>query len=209
MPRPRSLLPDQIAAAALTVLDRAGLDALTMRAVAAELGMSTMALYRYVDGRDRLETLVVELVLAGVDTAPPDPGPGWRAAVTVLADRIRLTVGAHPAVVPLLMTHRHRSAGVLRWSETVLGVLGAAGFAGTARVVALRAIVAYVSGALQLEHLGPLDGPGTGVIAARPDFPLMAAAARDARDVSRDEEFGAGLAALLAGLDPTGGAGRR
>ncbi|MYR02034.1 helix-turn-helix domain-containing protein, partial [Streptomyces sp. SID6139] len=74
MPRPRSLSHDQLAAAALTVLDRDGLAALSMRAVAKELGMSTMALYRYVRDRDELELLVVEFVLAAVDTGAPDAG---------------------------------------------------------------------------------------------------------------------------------------
>jgi hypothetical protein len=48
MPRPRSLSHDRIAAAALAVIDRRGLAALSMRTVAAELGMGTMSLYRYV-----------------------------------------------------------------------------------------------------------------------------------------------------------------
>ena len=77
MPRPRSLTPDQLASAALAVLDREGLAGLSMRAVAKELGMSTMALYRYVDDREELEGLVVERVLSAVDTTPPEPGtPG-------------------------------------------------------------------------------------------------------------------------------------
>lgn len=202
MPRPRSLTPEQLASAALAVIDRDGLAGLSMRAVAKELGMSTMGLYRYVADRDELERLVVERVLGAVDTEPPEPGAPWRERVTVLAGRLRATVGAHPEVVPLTVTHRHHSLGVLRWSETVLAVLTEAGVEGERRVVVLRALLGYVIGAIQLEHLGPLSGPGTTALAALPaaEFPLMAATARDARAVDADREFQGGLALLLDGI---------
>ncbi|MFE4636592.1 TetR/AcrR family transcriptional regulator [Streptomyces sp. NPDC056773] len=201
MPRPRSHTPDQLAAAALAVIDRDGLPGLSMRAVATELGISPMALYRYVPGREELEALVVELVLSGADTTPPPPGP-WQDRVTVLARRLRDTMGAHPAALPLSLTHRHRSTSGLRWSETVLGVLTEAGIEAEERVIALRALVAYVIGATQLEHLGPLSGPGTAAIAGLPaqEFPYMTATAGDARSVTPDREFEGCLKLLLRGL---------
>ncbi|MFF8866143.1 TetR/AcrR family transcriptional regulator [Streptomyces sp. NPDC015139] len=204
MPRPRSLTPDQLASAALAVIDRDGLAALSMRAVAQELGMSTMGLYRYVEDRGELERLVVERVLHDVDTGTPDPAASWREQVSVMARRLRDTVGAHPEVVPLTVAHRHHSLGVLRWSETVLAVLTAAGLEGERRVVALRGLLSYVIGAIQLEHLGPLSGPGTRAIArlSPTDFPLMTRTARDARDVGADQEFLGGLTMLLDGLGP-------
>ncbi|MGW6708678.1 TetR/AcrR family transcriptional regulator [Streptomyces sp. NPDC054956] len=201
MPRPRSHTPDQLAAAALAVIDRDGLPGLSMRAVADELGISPMALYRYVRAREELEALVVELVLSGVDTAPPPPGP-WPGRVTLLATRLRDAMCAHPAVLPLTLTHRHLSRSGLRWSETVLGVLTEAGIEAEDRVVALRAVIAYVIGATQLEHLGPLAGPGTTAISELPadEFPYMSATARDARSVTPEREFQGGLTLLLRGM---------
>ncbi|MFD0664655.1 TetR/AcrR family transcriptional regulator [Thermocatellispora tengchongensis] len=76
MPRPRSLTETEIAAAALAVIDRDGLDALSMRAVAKQLGTGTMSLYRYVEDRAQLETLVVDLVLGSVDYTLPPRAPG-------------------------------------------------------------------------------------------------------------------------------------
>lgn len=210
MPRPRSVTPDQLASAALAVIDREGLAGLSMRAVARELGMSTMGLYRYVRDREELERLVVELVLGAVDTEPPDPGAPWRERITVLVRRMRDAVGAHPAVVPLIIAHRHHSLGVLRWSETVLVVLGGTGVTGERRVVALRALLSYLNGAIQLEHLGSLAGPGTAAIAelSSDDFPLMAETAHDARNVEADREFLGGLGMLLDGLEGLGGVSR-
>lgn len=202
MPRPRSLTHAQLASAALAVIDRDGIAGLSMRAVAKELSMSTMALYRYVHDREELEGLVVELVLSAVDTQPSDPDASWRERIEVMVGRLRDTVSAHPSVVPLTLTHRHRSLGVLRWSEAVLAILAGAGIEGEQRVIALRGLLSYVIGAVQLEHLGPLSGNGTVAISQLPsaEFPFMAEAARHARNVAADREFFEGLALLLRGL---------
>ena len=200
VPRPRSLTTEAIAAAALAVLDRDGLPALTMRAVAAELGMGTMSLYRYVADRDELEVLVVDQVLAGIELTPPRGR--WQAQVTALLGRMRDAVRAHPATVPLLMRHRHASAASTRWIEATLAVLTKAGFSGRDRVIAQRTITNYLLGALQAEHYSPLSGGGTAAMAAlsRDEFPRLAETAADARRVSADEEFRRGLDVVLRGL---------
>ncbi|MET9758825.1 TetR/AcrR family transcriptional regulator [Streptomyces sp. NPDC006372] len=202
MPRPRSLTHTKLASAALVVIDRDGLAGLSMRSVAKELGMSTMALYRYVDDREELERLVVDHVLTSVDTEPPGHEAPWQQRIEVLVRRLRDAVGAHPEVMPLTVAHRHRSLAGLRWSESVLGVLTEAGFGGEQRVVALRGLLGYVIGAIQLEHLGPLSGEGTVAITELPPdtFPHMTETARHARKVSADREFLGGLALLLRGL---------
>lgn len=200
MPRPKSLTPTDIATAALAVVDRDGLAALTMRSVATELGMGTMSLYRYVTDRDQLEGLVVDLVLSGVDLTPP-PGD-WPDQIAVLAERVRVALAAHPAVVPLTLTRRHAAAGTLRFGERILEILTRAGFTGPGRVIALRCLLAYIVGAIQQEHLGALSGPGTAALAALPaeDYPHLVDNASVARGVPADEEFRGGLAVLLRGL---------
>ncbi|GAA1012767.1 TetR family transcriptional regulator [Acrocarpospora pleiomorpha] len=202
MPRPRSLTPAQLASAALHVIDHDGLAGLSMRAVAQQVGMSTMALYRYVDDRDELEQHVIDLVLGAVDTNPPAPDTPWPERIEIMANRVRDIVGAHPGVVPLIIAHRHRSTRLLRWSETVVGILTDAGLNGRDRVIGLRCLLAYIVGAIQLEHLGPLAGPGTQAIADLPptEFPYMSETAGHARTVNADEEFRGGLANLLRGM---------
>jgi AcrR family transcriptional regulator len=201
MPRPRSISTERLTAAAIEVIDRDGLPALSMRTVATQLGLSTMALYRYVQDRNELELLVVDGVLAALDTTPPPPA-AWPEQIKTMADRVRRTVGGHPGVVPLLARHRERSISTLRWAETVLTILTEAGFTGADRVVALRALTSYLNGAIQLQHLGALSGPGTTTIAQLPpgDFPLMAETATTASGIGPEEEFTGGLDLLLAGL---------
>jgi len=201
MPRPRSLTPQQLAAAAVAVLDREGVAALSMRAVAAELGMSTMGLYRYVADRDELERLVVDLVLEDLDLEVPADRP-WDARVAELALRAREAVLRHPAAIPLLLGHRQESVHSLRWGEAILAVLADAGFEPTERVVAFRTLLSYIFGALLVQDNAALDGAGTKVLADLPtaQFPHLAATARAARGLGAHEEFRAGLDVLLRGL---------
>jgi len=200
VPRPRSLTRQGIAAAALAVIDRDGLEALTMRTAAKELGVATMSLYRYVADRDELEALVVDHVVAGLDLSLPDAD--WRERLAVLAGRLREASTAHRGVVPLLLRHRHTSSAALRWIEATLGVLTEAGFTGRRRVIAQRTLVGFVFGVLQNEYYGPLAGAGTAVMAqlSIKDFPLLAATAAQAGELSAEEEFHGGLAVVLDGL---------
>ncbi|MFC7299552.1 TetR/AcrR family transcriptional regulator C-terminal domain-containing protein [Herminiimonas aquatilis] len=174
---------------------------LSMRTTAAELGVGAMSLYRYVKDREALERLVVDHVLASVDTEST-PRTSWDKQITCLAENMRKAVGAHPSVVPLLMLHRHASSEVKRCSEAFLRILTEGGFNGRQRAIALRTLVSYLMGALQAQHLGPLGGPGTEVMTKLlPDeYPLLAATAKVARRIGPDEEFRSGIDIVLRGL---------
>ncbi|MFL6122375.1 TetR/AcrR family transcriptional regulator [Actinophytocola sp.] len=198
MPRPRSLTADRLVTATLAVLDRDGPDALTMRAVAKELGMATMSLYRYVSDKDELEVLVVDHVLSAVDLAVP-PGD-WRERITEVLTRVREAVVTHTATVPLLLRHRHAVPASLVQIEAMLAILTEAGFTGERRVIAQRTIVAYFLGTLQNEHFGPLAGAGTAAMAAQERLPLLAETAATARGIGADAEFRGGLEIVLRGL---------
>jgi AcrR family transcriptional regulator len=203
VPRAKSLTDDEIARAALHVLEREG--DVTMRDVAAELGVGTMSLYRYVDGREQLEGLIVEHVLGSVDVTPPARG-SWEHRATELVTRARDAVARHPAVVPLLLTHRHATASTVRWGEALLGVLADGGFRGRERVVAFRTLLAYLLGSVQVSLLGPLAGEGTAAMAALPrdTFPHLAATANVAAHMGADEEFRRGLRVVVRGLSRSG-----
>ncbi|MGW4805071.1 TetR/AcrR family transcriptional regulator [Kitasatospora sp. NPDC004272] len=206
MPRPRSLTTRQIAAAALTVIDRDGLPALSMRTVAAELDRRTMALYRYVEDREELECLVVDLALgpvldraAGGSADGPDDPPAPRARLLALLESMREAVGAHPGVLPLAVRHHGGCLPVLRWRERLLETLAEAGLDGPRRAAALHALVSYVTGALELEHRAPATTATPGP-AVPETFPLLAAAltTRAATDPAR--AFGDGARTVLDGL---------
>ena len=199
MPRPRSVTPERIARAALAVIDRDGLEGLSMRAVGQELGMGTMSLYRYVSDRGALEGRVVDLVLGLVDPHLPAGAP--RRQLVAMAERVRRIVGEHSAIIPLLLIHRHRSRASQQWGDVVLGVLTAVGFTGRRRVVAFRAYVSHIFGTLLTQHFSPLSGTGTAHLHMQSDFALLAATAGDASRVSPDREFRESLELLLDGFE--------
>jgi AcrR family transcriptional regulator len=201
VPRPRSLTTDDLATAALAVIDRDGLPALTMRAVAQELRMATMALYRYVADRDELEILVANRILDPVDISLP-PVADWRERAAILLERLRAAASAHPAAIPLTLRHRQSAPASLRWIEAMLTVLTEAGFTGSERVIAQRTIVGFLLGYLQNEHYASLLGAGTAALAQAPadEYPLLAETAARASAMSPADEFRGGTAILLQGL---------
>jgi AcrR family transcriptional regulator len=83
-PGPRAGLDvDRVVAAAVRVADREGLAALSMRRVAAELGVGAMTLYTHVPGKGELVALMYDAVLAEVHPRPP--AGDWRARLTAVA----------------------------------------------------------------------------------------------------------------------------
>lgn len=204
MPRPKSLTSEEIATAALAVIDRGGLAALSIRAVAAELGVGTMSLYRYFADREQLEGYVVDLVFASISTDLPARS-SWTKRVETLLQRLRDAVADHPAVVPLLLTHRFTAESAMPWSEQLMSALAKAGFDGKHRFLAFRLLTSYVIGVVQSEHFGVLPLAGQPIKAERHEreYPLLAENAPYARNAVSDEEFRWGLAIVLNGLEAT------
>ncbi|MFC5832261.1 TetR/AcrR family transcriptional regulator [Nonomuraea insulae] len=93
-PAPRQTLsPQRIATAAVAVADAEGLDAVTMRRLATELGVAPMAAYRYVSGKDDLVELMVDHVYAELELPPATTG--WRETLRLVAVRTRELTLAH------------------------------------------------------------------------------------------------------------------
>lgn len=200
MPRARSFTNEAVVDAALTVVDRSGIAGLTMRAVAAELGLATMSLYSYVESRNHLEELIVESLFAKVDISPP-PDCSWREQLATLVGRVRMAFAAHPGVVMLALPHRLSSKAGLNLSETVLGILARAGLDPEDREVVNLSLMAYLLGSFQLEHFGRLSANAEQAMAAlsREEYPLLIESASRTRGVTPTQEFERGLDLVLDG----------
>lgn len=102
--RPPKLSRRQIVDAAVQCIERGHLDALTIRAVATEVGASPMSLYRHVADRDELVALAVDEILGGVEL-PPHPrrvaerGPWF----TAMAHEVRRVLIRYPGVAEHLL----------------------------------------------------------------------------------------------------------
>ncbi|MBC7302041.1 MAG: TetR family transcriptional regulator, partial [Nocardia sp.] len=92
-PKP-GLTVDDVVAAGIALADRDGIDKLTIRAVAAELGLRAMSLYTYVPSKDALIVLMVDAV-AAADT-PISLGPPVRERMIAIATQIRAELIEHP-----------------------------------------------------------------------------------------------------------------
>jgi AcrR family transcriptional regulator len=94
-PRPGLTLAG-IARAAIDLADAEGLPALSMARVAERLGVTTMALYRYVSSKDDLLALMLDTALAESSPAEPVPGEGWRPALERWCAEQLALAAAHP-----------------------------------------------------------------------------------------------------------------
>jgi AcrR family transcriptional regulator len=103
----------EILDAALAIADEKGLEAVTMRAVAARIGVTAMALYPHVQSKDELLDGLLGRLLAEVSV--PDPGKPWRDRLREFAHSAREAAHRHPAVVPLVFARpaMTRDAGVV------------------------------------------------------------------------------------------------
>lgn len=93
---------DELAAAAVRICDTDGFAALSMRRLAAELGVGTMTLYHYVRNKEELLTLLMDTMMGEVVLGPGEPMPGhWRDALTLIATKSYAALKRHPWVLDI------------------------------------------------------------------------------------------------------------
>jgi AcrR family transcriptional regulator len=112
--------------AALAILKSEGLEAVTMRRVAAALDTGAMSLYVYVSGREGLLQAMLDRVTATIELEPPDPSR-WRAQLHSLLRRLHQALLAHPGMAALTLADPPTTETVLLLAENLLGVLLAGG----------------------------------------------------------------------------------
>jgi len=141
--------------AALSIIDRDGIDALSMRRLSEQVRRDPTVLYRHVPSKAALLDGVVEIVLGQlrVDTADAD----WAGQLRTVAHEFRRLALAHPNVVALLVTRPlatplgQRLPGMLRPLEDVLALLTGAGFSGADALHIYRVLFGYLHGHLLTE----------------------------------------------------------
>lgn len=160
-PRPR-LSVDAVVAEAIAVADAEGLDALTMRALAARLGVSAMTLYTYVPGKAELLDLMLDALYAAMDRPPWRAGEPWRERVRVVADANRALYAAHPWAARVSTARPPLGPGLMAKYEHELGALDGAGLDD----VELDAALAFVLGFVQANAVAEQDAEQAGDDAA-------------------------------------------
>jgi len=119
--RPAQRSRAEITAAAIGVADREGLDAVSMRRVAAELGTGAASLYRYVETREDLLDLMTDTV--GGESPLPEPSGDWLGDLVAVAGRSREILRRHPWLADLAITRPVLGPNGVAMLEHVLTVL--------------------------------------------------------------------------------------
>jgi AcrR family transcriptional regulator len=206
---------DVVLAAALELIDRAGVDSLSMRRLAAALDRDPMILYRHAANKAAVLDGVAEMVLAQLTVNPADPD--WAGQLRAVARGYRQLALAHPHVVPLLVTLplatplALRPPGTLRPLEDVLSLLTQAGFSGSDALHIYRALFGFLHGHVLNELQELVDNPDETDDLLRlglhrlpiTDFPLLRSLAPVLAAYDGAAELERGLDILLAGLAAT------
>ena len=143
--RRRALTREHVVAEALAVISADGIQALSMRVLAARLGVVPGALYRHVRSKEQLHDLILDGVLAEVD-CNTDPSIGWTGQVKALAHRLRTVLEDHPGIAGLLKTRDPLTPHSLALAEALLAPLHAAGLTERQAALAFRLIYDYTLG---------------------------------------------------------------
>ena len=113
---------DQIAAAALAIADDEGIEAVSMRRVAAALGAGTMTLYHYVRTKDDLLDLMDDTIMGEVLVPDGELAVGWRDALTQIATRSRDAFVRHPWALEGLRDSRGGPNGMKHFEQSLAAV---------------------------------------------------------------------------------------
>jgi AcrR family transcriptional regulator len=204
---------DRVVATALEIIDEGGVDALTMRGLARELGCTAMALYRYAESRDALLDCLVESVID--ELARTASSGDWRTELRRLAHAFRGLAVDHPRLVPLLVTRPLatplglRPFGTLRPLERLLELLTAAGFAPADALHVYRAFFGFLYGHVLTELQEVIANPEESDALLRlglhrlplGEFPHVRALADELATYDGVAELDQGLDILLTGLE--------
>jgi TetR/AcrR family tetracycline transcriptional repressor len=209
--RRRQLTRERVVQEALAVIAQDGVEALTMRGLAARLGVVPGAVYRHVGNKQQLQDLVLDGVLAEVDVHLDRSLP-WTEQLKLLAHRLRQVLEAHPGVAGILKTRDPLGPHSLALVEAFLGPLQTAGFGNREAGLAFFLLVDYTIGFA-------VSSPPTSVNEQRvrdpatrtqlhqffrslpsDRFPALVALGEHVWVDNRDERFTAGLDVLVDGL---------
>ncbi len=140
---------ERIAVAAIGLADADGLGAVSMGRVAGQLGVTTMALYRYVGTKDELIALMLDVAL-GRPALPADAAEGWRARLEHWSWGYLTALRRHPWAPRVPISGPPLTPNQVAWMEAGLGALAATGLTDPEKLSVLLLLSNYVRGVAQL-----------------------------------------------------------
>ena len=207
----KPLTRERIVAAAIEILDRDGLDAVSTRRVAEDLGTGSASLYAHVTSRDELLELMVDRIAGEIEVPEPDPAR-WQDQLRAFGQHAQQVWTAHSDIARASLATIPTGPNRLRIVEGLLAILCAAGFSGQVASWAVDRLLIYIDadvyeGSLYAarikqgldveEYVSSIRDYYRKLPADR--FPLIATMA-DTIAADGDQRFEFGLGLLIAGL---------
>lgn len=201
----------RILATALDFVDERGLAALSMRKLAAELGVEAMSLYNHIANKDDILAGVADLVFEDVEIPTHDCGD-WTGCTRAVTHAARRALAGHGNVLPIIISGPNRGPAFLQMMDSVVGTLRGAGFDDDMAHHAWHTLVAHVLGFVLQRTATPMlssiAGPGLprgGAPAPlselpRADFGHIVEIAPYLARCEPVDEFDFGLDVILTGL---------
>ncbi|MFN8622305.1 MAG: TetR/AcrR family transcriptional regulator [Chloroflexota bacterium] len=205
----------RIVEAALAIIDRDGLDALSMRRLGDELGAGTTSVYWHVANKDQLLDLVLDEVLGRIGDEVQEAPGDWRETMRRVAWGMRAVLVRHRNAVSLLGERMGMGPRALDGVERAQAALMDAGFPLRLSVLTVQTVTNFASGWAVFECRIPAGAPGgtrtsaeldtivAGMLRSLPPerYPSLVAAATAYGSIGWDEQFTFGLERLLDGIE--------
>ncbi len=187
-------------------MDAHGSEALTIRRLAAELGMGTMALYRYFPSKNDLVDAAVEIAAPEVHLPQPSAGP-WKEQLARLARQLYRAGVRHPSIAWARFERPLQSPAAMRVTDRAIALLLDAGLTKADAVAAFKALLVLTFGAAAFTasearpEVRQTAGQRHQTVPAD-TFPAMAAVAAElTAALGGNQAFELGLTALLDGIE--------
>jgi AcrR family transcriptional regulator len=190
------LSKERVLRTAVELADRGGLEGLTMRKLADELGVGVMSLYYYVPHKDELIEGMVELVFSEIQLPPNDVD--WQTAMRQRAISTRAALNRHRWAVGLMESNPLPGPQSFRVHDAVLGCLREAGFSIELTIQAYSVLDAYIYGFALQEKTIPFDNAAGAAAVATEQVREFAAVAEEQQSAALVDEFPY-LAEVVAG----------
>ena len=195
---------------AVAIADAGGIESLTMRRLAHELGVEAMSLYHHVANKSDILDGMVDVVFDEIDLPPIDRA--WRTAMQRRAYAVRAALLRHPWAIGLMESKAAPGPATLRHHDAVIGCLRHAGFSIELTAHAYSVLDSYVYGFAHQELSLPFDmGEETAELAGAifsqlpaGEYPHLVELTKEhvlKPGYSYGNEFGYGLELILDGLE--------
>jgi AcrR family transcriptional regulator len=206
---PRRFTRDELAHRALAIMDAHGPEALTMRGLANELGISPMALYRYFPSKTDLMDAAIEIAAPEIELPEPGAGP-WKRHLAELARALFRAGVRHPSLARERFNRPLQTPSALRVTNRAIELLLEAGLSKPDAVAAFKALLLHTLAAAAFaasESRPEVRERTSERHASLPaeELPAMAAVADElTAALGGEEAFELGLAALLEEIERRG-----